>query len=437
MLDLALEDDLQTRFRNVPRCTKDEMTELVKDRRTVLGAHDAAAHVDMLCDSCYPSYTLRYWVREEGVLTLEEAMWRMSGQPAALWGLRDRGTIAPGKVGRPRGVRPRHESAKQPFERVYDFPANGDRLISRNEGIEHIWVGGTAIRTAGVDHAGVDAGQGGVVTLRPRPARRRLSPRTVHLSRREHCRRDPDHRLRHPRHRARRSLDITAVAEEVGQPRSPTCAGMPRIRKRSGTSATSGSTPPASPQAHVGTSSRPIIHAASPTPTPAAGIRICGSSHMDEYGINAQVLYPNIGVFQVNEYIGMKADPELVLDCVRAYNDFLDRLQLSRKGALHTAHDRAVLGPRRRDGRAAPRPSGGAQGHRVPRPHGGLPATGAVGPALGSVLGEGPGDGAVDQLPHRLGQHPDVRHQQLGQAPELRVDKLRCCSSSTPTPSRT
>jgi predicted TIM-barrel fold metal-dependent hydrolase len=45
--------------------------------------------------------------------------------------------------------------------------------------------------------------------------------------------------------------------------------------------------------------------------------------HMDEFGIVAQVLYPNIGVFQVNEYIGTNADPELVLACVQAYNDFL------------------------------------------------------------------------------------------------------------------
>jgi predicted TIM-barrel fold metal-dependent hydrolase len=45
--------------------------------------------------------------------------------------------------------------------------------------------------------------------------------------------------------------------------------------------------------------------------------------HMDDYGVLAQVLYPNIGVFQVNEYIGMKADPQLVLECVQAYNDFL------------------------------------------------------------------------------------------------------------------
>jgi uncharacterized protein len=44
---------------------------------------------------------------------------------------------------------------------------------------------------------------------------------------------------------------------------------------------------------------------------------------MDEYGIHAQVLYPNIGIFAATEYLGVEADPQFALDCVRAYNDFL------------------------------------------------------------------------------------------------------------------
>ncbi|HEY1278132.1 MAG TPA: amidohydrolase family protein [Acidimicrobiales bacterium] len=43
---------------------------------------------------------------------------------------------------------------------------------------------------------------------------------------------------------------------------------------------------------------------------------------MDEYGIHAQVLYPNVAVFNAKSIVGMK-DPELQLACVRAYNDFL------------------------------------------------------------------------------------------------------------------
>jgi hypothetical protein len=44
------------------------------------------------------------------------------------------------------------------FERVYDFPANGDRLVSHSEGIEHIWVAGIPIRRDGVEIEGASPG---------------------------------------------------------------------------------------------------------------------------------------------------------------------------------------------------------------------------------------------------------------------------------------
>ena len=46
-----------------------------------------------------------------------------------------------------------------PFERLYDFPAHGDRLISRSNGIEHVWVAGTAIRRNGVEVDGAYPGE--------------------------------------------------------------------------------------------------------------------------------------------------------------------------------------------------------------------------------------------------------------------------------------
>ena len=52
---------------------------------------------------------------------------------------------------------------------------------------------------------------------------------------------------------------------------------------------------------------------------------------MDEYGIYAQVLYPNLGGFGSGKFIGLK-DPELQIACVRAYNDFLtDWLEIDRR----------------------------------------------------------------------------------------------------------
>jgi len=42
---------------------------------------------------------------------------------------------------------------------------------------------------------------------------------------------------------------------------------------------------------------------------------------MDEYGIHAQVLYPNVAGFGTGHFLGLK-DPELMLRCIQAYNDF-------------------------------------------------------------------------------------------------------------------
>jgi len=43
---------------------------------------------------------------------------------------------------------------------------------------------------------------------------------------------------------------------------------------------------------------------------------------MDREGIHAQVLYPNVGGFGSGRFLSL-GEPELMLECVRAYNDFL------------------------------------------------------------------------------------------------------------------
>jgi N-acyl-D-amino-acid deacylase len=158
MMDLALEDNLQTRFRTVSPGSVEELRALVTDRRTVLGAHDGGAHVDMLCDSCYPSFMLRYWVREQHAMDAAEAAYRLSGQPAALFGLTDRGTIEVGKVADLIAY-DADLITELPAERVWDFPADADRLIARGEGLEYVWVAGTAIRERGDIVEGAMPGQ--------------------------------------------------------------------------------------------------------------------------------------------------------------------------------------------------------------------------------------------------------------------------------------
>src|SRR5262249_48711616 len=132
MLDLALEEHLETRFRMARRNTyQHELAALLRDERTVLGVHDAGAHVDAVCDANLPRYLLAHWVREEGTLSLEQAIWRLSGQPAWLFGLHDRGVIRCGAFADIVVFDPETVAAGAE-ERVWDFPAAGDRLVSKS-----------------------------------------------------------------------------------------------------------------------------------------------------------------------------------------------------------------------------------------------------------------------------------------------------------------
>ena len=64
----------------------------------MLGLGDGGAHVDLICDAGYPSFLLSYWVRDRarGTLPLETAVKILTSEPAAMYGLRDRGAVAPG-----------------------------------------------------------------------------------------------------------------------------------------------------------------------------------------------------------------------------------------------------------------------------------------------------------------------------------------------------
>ena len=151
MIDLALEDDLTTRYRIVlANDDEEELAALLQDERTVLGLSDAGAHASQLCDANFSTHLLSVWVRERGVLSLEQAVWRLSGQAAEVFRLEGRGRIVEGGAADLVVFDP-DTVASGPQERVWDLPAGADRLIARSRGIEHVWVNGTAIRRDGED----------------------------------------------------------------------------------------------------------------------------------------------------------------------------------------------------------------------------------------------------------------------------------------------
>jgi N-acyl-D-aspartate/D-glutamate deacylase len=151
MLDLALSDTAATRFRVVlDNDGDDEIGDLLADRRTLLGLSDAGAHATQLCDACYSSHLLGHWVRERQAISLEDAVWRLTGQPAHVFRLTDRGRIAPGFYADLVALDPAAVGTTA-VERVFDQPGGTDRLVVRPTGIEHTWVNGTPTRHAGKD----------------------------------------------------------------------------------------------------------------------------------------------------------------------------------------------------------------------------------------------------------------------------------------------
>ncbi len=159
MLDLALEDGLATRYRVVmDNDGDDEIAGLLADKRTLLGLSDAGAHASQLCDACYSTHLLGYWVRERQAISLEEAVWRLTGQPAEAFRIPGRGLVKEGFFADLVAFDP-ESVGTTPAERVWDQPGGADRLLVGSTGVEHMWVNGIATRAAGQEVAGAISGR--------------------------------------------------------------------------------------------------------------------------------------------------------------------------------------------------------------------------------------------------------------------------------------
>ena len=142
-LDLALADDLELEytmatFNNRP----DRMAEMLKDTSILIGLGDGGAHVDMLCDSGYATYLLGTWGRENKVLTFEEAVRRLTSDPADFYGIVDRGRLKVGFAADITIFDPAAVGSSNRGERRFDLPGGGKRMVMPSRGIEYTIVNG-------------------------------------------------------------------------------------------------------------------------------------------------------------------------------------------------------------------------------------------------------------------------------------------------------
>lgn len=114
----------------------DFLEELQNRDDCVNSLSDGGAHCGTICDAASPTFMLQHWVRDRkrgGRLSLEHAVKRQCLDTARLYGLDDRGVIAPGYVADLNVIDFDNLQLGKPWM-AFDLPAGGKRLLQRAKG---------------------------------------------------------------------------------------------------------------------------------------------------------------------------------------------------------------------------------------------------------------------------------------------------------------
>jgi N-acyl-D-amino-acid deacylase len=146
MLDLALDEDLATRFRWRTESPEwaDAVGEAQRDARMMIGVSDGGAHLARDDGADWSSYFLRSWVLDRQVWTLEEGIRHITQVPAALVGLADRGVI---RHGAPADLVVFDPDTVGPWKKefVHDLPGGVGRFKAWGKGVLATVVNGEPI----------------------------------------------------------------------------------------------------------------------------------------------------------------------------------------------------------------------------------------------------------------------------------------------------
>ena len=150
MADLAVGDALATEF--VFSTESDEWVEATAESarhpNLLVGVGDCGAHADRDDGAEWSTYYLSRWVRDRGLVTLEEGVRRITHEPARVMGIPERGLIAPGYWADLLLV-DLDALALGDKRLVGDLPGDGERWQVEVKGVERVLVNGETLVLAG------------------------------------------------------------------------------------------------------------------------------------------------------------------------------------------------------------------------------------------------------------------------------------------------
>jgi N-acyl-D-aspartate/D-glutamate deacylase len=157
-LDLVVEENLDTVFLQGENNVDNEaVSKILNYPKAIVGLSDGGAHVQFHGGYGYSTRLLGYWVREHGIMPLEQAIRRLTFESASVFGIFDRGLLRPGMAADitifdPETVNPLPEDV------VHDFPAGGWRIRELATGIHYTIVNGQVLLENG-KHTGALPGR--------------------------------------------------------------------------------------------------------------------------------------------------------------------------------------------------------------------------------------------------------------------------------------
>ncbi len=133
--------------------SQEVIREMLTHPATVTGLSDAGAHVTLICDASMPTTQLTYWARDRQRgerIPLEFLVAKQTARNAKLYGLHDRGTLAPG-LRADINVIDLDNLTVSPPKAFHDLPAGGTRLIQPVVGYLATMVNGVVTRRHDAD----------------------------------------------------------------------------------------------------------------------------------------------------------------------------------------------------------------------------------------------------------------------------------------------
>ena len=131
----------------------DVIREQLTHPQAVIGLSDGGAHCGLICDASMPTTMISHWTRDRSrgeQLPLEWVVRKQTQDTAALFGLNDRGVVAPGKRADLNVIDHAAIKLRAP-QLVHDLPAGGRRLLQHADGYTATVVAGQQTRDHGAD----------------------------------------------------------------------------------------------------------------------------------------------------------------------------------------------------------------------------------------------------------------------------------------------